>query len=86
MDKLLKVQVYFLVGQNISENLMILNLMDTEIFFGQTATSTLGNGRMVKVMEVEQKYGAMEESIQEHLKMTNCMEKEFFIILMVKSM
>ena len=41
---------------------------------------------MVKATETVQKYGMMEENIQEYLKMTNYMEAEHYIILMVKNM
>ena len=86
MEKFLKGQLYFLVELNMLENLKISNLTDLEILLGQMEINILVNGNLEKVMEVEQKYGAMEESIQERLKMTNCMEKEFFIIQMAKNM
>ena len=56
-----------------------------EILLGQMVINTLANGKMVKAMETVQKYGMMEENIQEHLKMTNYTEKEPFIILMAKN-
>jgi len=67
-------------------NLKILNLTDMEIFLGIMVINTLGNGKMEKVMAVEQKSGVMEENTQESLIMINCTEMELFIILMGKNM
>ena len=67
------------------ENLKITSLTDTEILLGKMVINTLVSGKTAKVMGTGQKYGKMEENIQERLKMTNCTEEELFIILMVKS-
>ena len=56
-----------------------------EIFPGKMEINITENGETVKIMEMEQKYGKMEENIPEHLKMTNYMAKERFITLMVKN-
>ena len=42
--------------------------------------NTLVNGKTVKLMEMEPKYGKMEENIQETLKMINCTEQELYFI------
>ena len=57
-----------------------------ELSFGKTEINTMVNGKMVKVMEAEPKHGVMEENIQEHLKTTNCMEKEHCITAMGRNM
>ena len=51
--------------------LKIINHMVSEILLGQMAINTLEDGRTEKVMEMELKYGTMEENILETLKMTN---------------
>ena len=64
-------------------NLKIINHTDMELLFGKMAINMLGSGKMVKAMETELKYGKMEESISEHLKMTNWKEKVACITPMV---
>ena len=60
--------------------------MDMELFFGIMEIDITVIGKMAKLMGREQNYGKMEESILELLKMTNCMVKEVFTILMAKNM
>ena len=64
----------------------LFDLADIEIFSGPIKIDTMANGKMEKVMEMEQKYGMMAGNILEHLKMTNYTEKELSIILMAKDM
>ena len=66
-----------------SESISVITIK-TEILRGDRVV--IDGEAKVKVMEMEPKYGKMEENIQEHLKMTNCMEKELFTIPMVKNM
>ena len=63
MEKFLKEPQYIQEEQNMSVNLKIMNHMDMEPSSGQTAINTMENGKMVKVMVMELKYGLMEENI-----------------------
>ena len=71
MEKLLREQLYFLEDPNMSVNLKILNITGMEILLGLMVINILVNGEKEKIMEMEQKYGTMEESIQVILKMIN---------------
>ena len=85
MVKFLKEFQYIPEEQNMLANLKIPNHTDMVPSFGKMVINTLENGKMARVMETEQKYGTMEEHMQEHLKMTNYMAMELFIFLMAKS-
>ena len=62
-EKFLREYQFILVEQNMLVNLKITNQMDMEPLFGQMVINTMENGKMVKAMVTEPKYGKMDENI-----------------------
>ena len=63
MERLPKEFQYTREEQNMLVSLKIINHMDMEPSFGQMVINIMGNGKMVKLMVTEPKYGKMEEII-----------------------
>ena len=63
MEKFLKEFQYIPVEQNMLANLKIPNHTDMEPSFGKMAINIMENGKVVKIMVMELKYGKMEENM-----------------------
>ena len=86
MEKFSKELLYIQVELGMLAIFIIFNRVDMELLLQQTEKNILENGKMVKIMGVAQKNGAMEEGMLDSLKKINYMDEAPYFILMEKSM